>query len=174
MTCFIALIGVGRYNESLKGKTRAEMDLEEFKRTEIRSALMGVPVTITEDIISKVVRCSNEGKFQWNLSKSSSWVNKTKEAFHIGRATNKFCDMHKEYRVLQKLVLDCFLQKGGGTDTMSVDRNVFLYFLINFEKVNLPRYMFNHMCWALKESQGKKERRQVSYGRLLSKIFHQS
>jgi len=34
--------------------------------------------------------------------------------------------------------------------------------------------MFNHIIWALKESQGKKERRQVPYGRLLSEIFYQS
>jgi hypothetical protein len=85
------------------------MGLEEFKRTKIRSALMGIPVTITEEIISKAARCSNEGKFQWNLSKTSSWVKTTKEAFHTGRPTNKLCDMQKEHKVLQKLVLDYFL-----------------------------------------------------------------
>ena len=36
---------------SLKGKTREEMGLEAFKETEIRSAEMGVPITITEEII---------------------------------------------------------------------------------------------------------------------------
>jgi len=161
-------------DESLKGKTRADMGLEEFKRTEIRSAVMGISVTITQDIIARAARCSNEGKFQWNMSKTSSWVKTVKKVFHKDRPTNKFFDMQKEHRVLQKLVLDCFLQRGGGTVTMSVDHNVFLYFLNNFEKVNLPRYIFNHTCWALKESQGKKERRQVPYGRLSSEIFHQS
>jgi len=49
-------------DESLKEKTRAEMSLEEFKRTYIRSAVMGIPVTITEDIIARAARCS-KGNF---------------------------------------------------------------------------------------------------------------
>jgi len=80
--------------------------------------------------------------------------------------------MQVEHRVLQKIVLECFLQRGGGTDTMLVDHSVFLYFLVTFEKVNLSRYMFHHMIWALKESQ-KNDRKQVPYGRLLSEIFYQ-
>jgi len=32
-------------NPNLKGKSRAEMGLKEFKRTEIRSNVMGIPVT---------------------------------------------------------------------------------------------------------------------------------
>ena len=38
---------------SLKGKFRKEMGLEPFRRTEIRSAVMGVPITITEEVIAK-------------------------------------------------------------------------------------------------------------------------
>jgi len=53
------------------------------------------------------------------------------------------------------------MPRDGGTHTMSMDHNVFLYFLINHEKVNLPRYMFNYMCWAIKESCGL--RRQDKY-----------
>jgi len=80
--------------------------------------------------------------------------------------------MQKEHSVLQKLIQKCFLPKGGGTDTMSIDHIVFLYFVIKLEKVNLQRYMFNHMIWELKESQ-KNDKRQIPYGRLLSKIFYQ-
>ena len=61
------------------------------------------------------------------------------------KPSSKFCDMLDEYRVLQKLVFECFLRRGGGSDTISLDDNVFLYFLINHEKVTLPRYIFNHM-----------------------------
>ena len=153
---------------SLKGNIGADMGLEEFKRIEIRYVVMAIPVTITEEVIARAAKCSIEGKFQWNLGKASSWVKTVKEVFHTGRPSNKFCNMQKEHRVLQKLVLDCFLQRGGGTDTMSMDHNVFLYFLITFEKVNLARYLFNHMIWALKKSQGTKMRRQVPCGRLLS------
>lgn len=68
------------------------------------------------------------------------------------RPSDKFKDMQKEPRMLLKLMVDCFLQKGGGTDTVSVEHRVSLYNLIMFEKVNLPRYISNHMIWALKES----------------------
>jgi len=34
---------------SLKGKTRKEMGLEPFRQTEIRSAVMGIPITIIEE-----------------------------------------------------------------------------------------------------------------------------
>jgi len=40
---------------SLAGKTREEMGLEPFKRTEIRSSLMGIPVHISEEIIACVI-----------------------------------------------------------------------------------------------------------------------
>jgi hypothetical protein len=55
---------------------------------------------------------------------------------------------------------------------LSLEHKVFLYFIVTFEKVNLPRYIFHHMIWALKEGQDK-EMRFVPYGRLLSEIFHQ-
>ena len=38
-------------NKKLKGKTRAEMGLNEFKCIEIRSAVMGLEVTITQDTL---------------------------------------------------------------------------------------------------------------------------
>ena len=37
---------------SLKGKTRQEMGLDSFKQTEIRSSVMGIPITITEEVIA--------------------------------------------------------------------------------------------------------------------------
>jgi len=38
---------------SRKGKTRKEMGLEPFRQTEIRSAVMVIPITITEEVIAK-------------------------------------------------------------------------------------------------------------------------
>jgi len=55
---------------------------------------------------------------------------------------------------------------------MSLDHKVFLYHLVNLEKVNMPKYIFNHMLWALNESQ-QIGRRFIPYGRLISEIFHQ-
>jgi hypothetical protein len=88
---------------SLKGKSRAEMGLKEFTRTEIRSAVMGIPITITEEIIARAARCSNEAKWNMNI-KTSSWIQTTHDAFHQGRPSNKYKDMQKEHRVLQKLI----------------------------------------------------------------------
>jgi len=97
----------------------------------------------------------------------------TFDVFHKGREYDKFKHMQNEHMMILKLMIYCFLQKCGGTDTVSVEQRVFLYYLIMFEKVNLTRYIFNHMLWALSESQGKNRRRQIPYGRLLSEIFYQ-
>jgi len=64
------------------------------------------------------------------------------------------------------------LPKGGGVDQPSLDHIVFLHFLITLEKANVPKYIFNHMLWALKESQNS-SRSWIPCGRLLSEIFHQ-
>jgi len=61
-------------NPSQKGKTRKQMSLEEFKKTEIRSVVMGIRVTITEEVISMVAKCSNSRKFQSKVKKNSPWV----------------------------------------------------------------------------------------------------
>jgi len=64
------------------------------------------------------------------------------------------------------------LPKGGGVDKPSLDHRVLLHFLIKEGKANVPKYIFNHMIWALKESQNT-NRSWIPYGRLLSEIFHQ-
>jgi len=48
---------------SLKGKTREEMGLEPFRREEIRSSIMGIPVVISVDSIVGVIRRASEGRF---------------------------------------------------------------------------------------------------------------
>jgi len=103
---------------SLKGKSREEMGLKEFTGTEIRSNVMGIPITITEEIIGKVARRTVDGKFQWNLNKmTSSWIKVMYEALYKHSVSDKHKDMQKEHKVLQKLIQECFLPKGGGTNT---------------------------------------------------------
>jgi len=48
---------------SLRGKTRKEMNLEPFRQTEIRSAVMGIPITITEEVIAKECRVAPTSRF---------------------------------------------------------------------------------------------------------------
>jgi len=128
------------------------MGLEEFKRIVIRSAVMGIKVTINEEVITRAARCSNTGKFHKGVKKNNSWVEKINDTLHKGRPTNKTCDMLNEHRVLQNLIFDCFMPRDGGSDYKSLDHNLFLYFFIQHQKVNLPEYMFHYMSWALKES----------------------
>ena len=40
-------------NPTLSGKTRDEMGLKSFIQSEIRSFVMGIPITITEEVIAK-------------------------------------------------------------------------------------------------------------------------
>jgi len=80
--------------------------------------------------------------------------------------------MQKEHKLLQKILAKCPLPKGGGVDQTSVKHRVFLHFLITQEKANMPKYIFNHMMWALKESKNNNISF-IPYGRLLSEIFHQ-
>ena len=51
---------------SLKGKTRQEMGLNSFKQIEIRSSVMGIPITITEEVIAVACRVTATGRFCWN------------------------------------------------------------------------------------------------------------
>jgi hypothetical protein len=44
--------------------------------------------------------------------------------------------------------------------------------MATFEKINFPRYVMDHLCWAINEGINK-GRKQVPYGRLLSEIFNQ-
>ena len=47
-----------------------------------------------------------------------------------------------------------------------------LYFLAAFDKINLPKYLMHHLCWAVKEGI-RGNRKQIPCGRLLSEIFTQ-
>jgi len=84
----------------------------------------------------------------------------------------KYCDLKMEYKLLLKIMNENLLPKGGGGDQPSLDHRVFLHFVITEEKANIPKYIFNHMMWALKDSQVGK-RSWIPYGRLLSEIFYQ-
>ena len=134
---------------------------------------MRISVTITEKVIGRACRRSVEGDFQWNLNKKTSdSIPVVKQSLFKGKKDGKYCDMEKEHKVLQKLLQECFLPKGGGVDHLSLEHKVFVHYSISFKKVNFPRYIFHHMLWALEQSQ-QKNRAFVPYGRLLSEIFHQ-
>jgi hypothetical protein len=157
---------------SLKGKTREEMGLEPFKGLEIRSAAMSIPITITEEVIAKACRVDPEGRFQWKVSKKDVLLESFTNLLLKGNPDAKYVDMEDNHRMLLKFITDCFFQRGGGSDQPNLDPKLVLYFLVAFQKINLPRYLMHHLCWAIKEGINK-NRKQVPYGRLLSEIFYQ-
>jgi len=157
---------------NLRGKTRKEMGLEPFRQTEIRSSVMGIPITIIEEVIAKACRVALSGRFLWNVSRKHSLLKIFTTVVLKGNPATKLVDIEGNHRMLLKFMTDCFFQKGGASDQPSVDHKLVLYFLAAFEKINLPRYLMHHLCWAIKEGiRGK--RKQIPYGRLLSEIFTQ-
>jgi len=157
---------------SLRGKTRKEMGLEPFRQIEIRSAVMGIPITITKEVIAKVCRVAPTGRFLWNISRNHPLLECFKSVVLKGNPATKLVDIDGQHMMLLKFMTECFFQKGGGSDQPSVDHKLVLYFLAAFDKINLPKYLMHHLCWAIKEGiRGK--RKQIPCGRLLSEIFTQ-
>jgi len=157
---------------SLRGKTRKEMGLEPFRQTEIRSAVMGIPITIIEEVIAKACMVAPSGRFLWNISRKHPLLESFTLVVLKGNSATKLVDIEGHHRMLLKFMTDCFFQKGGGSDQPSVDHKLVLYFLSAFDKINLPRYLMHHLCWAIKEGIIGK-RKQIPCGRLLSEMFTQ-
>ena len=148
------------------------MGLEPFRQTEMRSAVMGIPLTITEEVIAKVCRVAPTGRFLWNVSRNHPLLKSFKSVVLNGNLATKLVDIDGHHRMLLKFMTECFFQKGGGSDQPSVDHKLVLYFLAAYDKINLPKYLMHHLCWAVKEGMIGK-RKQIPCGRLLSEIFTQ-
>jgi len=157
---------------SLKGKSRKEMGLEPFRRLEIKSAVMGIPITIIEEVIARACRVAPEGRFLWNVNRKDPLLESYTNLLLKGDPTTKLVDMDESYRMLLKFATHCFFQKGGGSNQPSLDHKLVLYFLATYQAINLPRYLMHHLCWAIKEGI-KGKRKQIPCGRLLSEIFSQ-
>jgi len=114
---------------------------------------MGIPVTITEEIIAKAIRRAAEGSYGEDLDKTNPWNEVVNMTIFNSSKKGKYCDLKMEYKLLQKIMTEDLLPKGGGVDQPSLDHRVLLHFLITKEKASVPKYIFNHMLRALKESQ---------------------
>ena len=136
---------------SLRGKTRKEMGLEPFRQTEIRSSVMGIPITIKEEVIAKACRVAPTGRFLWNVRRSHPLLDSYQGVILKGNSSTKLVDIDCHHRMLLKFMTECFFQKGGGFDQPSADHKLVLYFLAAFDKINLPKYLMHHLCWAVRE-----------------------
>ncbi|AES70129.2 hypothetical protein MTR_3g048350 [Medicago truncatula] len=158
----------------LKGKSRQEMGLEPFTKTQIRSSIMGIPVWINEDVIAFVLRRPAEGDYKAGITKpkDSPWNDIVNKTLFNKVKDFAYADMNAKTKVMLKIQNDNLLPKGGGSDQPSLEHKILLHFFITGVKANVPRYIFRHMVQQLRESQ-LKNRCWVPYGRLLSEIFHQ-
>jgi len=77
---------------------------------------MGVPITITEEVIARACRVAPEGRFLWNVSRKEPLLDSYTNLLLKGNPTTKLVDIDGKDRMLMKFVTDCFFQKGGGSD----------------------------------------------------------
>jgi len=84
---------------SLRGKTRKEMGLEPFRQTEIRSAVMGIPITITEKVIAKACRVAPSGRFLWNISRKHPLLESFTSVVLKGNPATKLVDIDGHHRM---------------------------------------------------------------------------
>jgi len=116
---------------TLGGKTREELGLKPFTCTEIRSSVMGILVSITEEVIAKTIRRTTEGSFEEGLdSKSSPWNDVVNMTMFNSTKKEKYYDLKMEYKLLLKIMNENLLPKDGGGDQPSLEHRVFLHFFI--------------------------------------------
>jgi len=92
----------------LKGKTRKEIGLEPFRQTEISSAVMGIPITITEEVIAKACRVTTTGRFLWNANRNHPLLDSYKGVVLKGNSSTKLVDIDGHHRMLLKFMTECF------------------------------------------------------------------
>jgi len=129
---------------SLEGRTKEQLGLKPFTCTEIRSNIMGIPITITEEIIARAIRIAAEGSYEEGQDKTSPWNEVVNKTMFNSTKKGKYSDPRMEYKILHKIMTEDLLPKGGGVDQPSLDHRVLLHFLIIKEKENVPKYIFNH------------------------------
>jgi len=140
---------------TLEGKSREEMGLEPFRCTEIRSSIMGIPVFISEEIISFVLRRPSEGNYKGGIgnSKTSPLNEVVNQSMFNNTKKGAYCDLSIEKKMLLKIQNENLLPKGGGSDQPSLEHRIFLHYFTMMEKANMPKYIFKHMIKELRESQ---------------------
>jgi len=115
---------------------------------------MDIPVFISEEIISFVLRRYLEGNYKGGIgnSKTSPWNEVVNKSMFNNTKKGAYCDLSMEKKMLLKIQNENLLPKGGGSDQPSLEHRIFLHYFITKEKANVPRYIFKHMIKELMES----------------------
>lgn len=89
----------------MKGKSRIEMGLEEFKEEEIRSVVMGINVTVTQSHISQLMNTENIGRYSLNTKDSSPKSGVIKQHLFLKSEDNgKVKNMEIVYKLLFRIL----------------------------------------------------------------------
>lgn len=121
-----------------KVKTMAQMGLEVFIETQIRSAAIGINVTITQSYIAQLIGWDKQGMFEVKTSKTSKYTEEIKEKLlQIPSDYDKIKNMHNNYIILFRIIIHCLIPREGSIDQISWDHKQIILFLVNDQKVNL-------------------------------------
>ena len=161
-----------RSKPELKGKSRLEMGLSDFTETEVRSNVLGLEMVITESLIRSLLQIPSGGLFVTGQKGDSEFPDKIEATLHEGRPSKKVIDMATDHRIIYKIVLGCLLPRESSTDQMSWDHKHFMTFLLNKFPIDLPAYIFQHLCYSINETR-KHQKLNVPYARLISEFLHQ-
>jgi hypothetical protein len=105
---------VSKQAGSKKGKMTMDMNPTSFDSLEIRSEVMGIPITITEDVIAKACRMNAEERFQEIVRKEDVLLQSYYNTLLGGNKDAKPSEMEIHNRMLVKFSNDCFFQRAGG------------------------------------------------------------
>jgi hypothetical protein len=167
---------IAKNPEVNKNKSCEELGLKPYIGPEIRSTILGVPVSITRKHFAELLQIPNEGFFQVDtdkpppLTKHRAEIKDTlyEDPTHMGRTSGLF----KVAKLLHKILLSTIIPRVGGTDQISWDQRHLLLFLVKGTKLNLPAYLFHYLCTYIRNTT-EKSKHWVAYPRLLSELFYQ-
>jgi hypothetical protein len=102
--------------------------------------MMGIPITITEEVIARMIRRAAEGNYKEGLNnnKTSPWIEIVNQTMFNSKKKRKYCDLKLDHKLLLKIQNENLLPKGGGEDQPSLDHRVFLHFFMTKKKANVP------------------------------------
>ncbi|PNY16934.1 hypothetical protein L195_g013665 [Trifolium pratense] len=161
-------------------KTPQELGLRIVEETEVHSVVCGFEVILTASNLAKVLSIPNEGFYytcSHNEAKKSVFLKTISRQCYDKRKScesNRIGDLKPTQRVLAKIILNSIFPGSENSDQLSWDHKHFVYFLTRKYDINWAKYIFDHLCKAVINTQNQaKTNMPVIYPRLLSEIFYQ-
>src|SRR4030042_1942048 len=161
-----------RSKPEMKGKSRLEMGLSDFTETEVRSNVLGLEMVITESLITTLLQIPSGGLFVTGHKGDSEFADRIEATLHERRPSKKVINMATDHRIIYKIVLGCLLPRESSTDQMSWDHKHFVTFLLNKFPIDLPAYIFQHLCYSINETR-KHQKLNVPYTSPVSEFLYQ-